>query len=172
MGAVLKNPGPGYPAVFSPDRGYRYTLWRDLDVTPTQPGYVMFIGLNPSTADERTDDPTMSRVKGFARSWGYRHVVMMNLFAFRATKPANLKRAADPVGLYNDQWLVRCAEQTALVVCAWGNHGVYQRRDKIVVDLLMRHEIRLHVLDITKTGMPAHPLFLPAKFQPIPWNGY
>ena len=76
---------------FSSCRTYRYVLWRELDAA--NPRYALFIGLNPSTADEVADDPTIRRCKDFARRWGYGAVCVANLFAYRATKPAKLKAA-------------------------------------------------------------------------------
>lgn len=77
-------------AQFSPCRAYRYALWRNRSwesAPKSTKGYIMFIGLNPSTADETKDDPTIRRCLGYCRSWGYIGFVMVNLFAFRATEP-------------------------------------------------------------------------------------
>lgn len=163
---------PGFPAIFSPDRGYRYTLWRENKSRSTPGEYVMFIGLNPSTADERTNDPTLTRVQGFANFWGYHSVVMTNLFAFRATKPADMKRAKKPIGEDNDSWLTQCALSADKVICAWGNTGQYLQRDEDVVALLNRIGVQLYVFDLNRNGTPKHPLFLPANLKPIPWHGY
>ena len=94
--------------IFSPCRRYRYTLWRAWDMF--NPGYVMFIGLNPSTADEVQDDPTIRRCIGYAKEWGYGAFCMTNIFAFRATDPRVMKAQADPVGPENDKWLTECAK--------------------------------------------------------------
>lgn len=95
---------------FSEDRAFRYTLWREWDVDsltgcaddlPHGHQFAQFIGLNPSTADETRDDPTIRRCIGFAKLWGYGALCMTNLFAFRATKPRDMRQAADPIGPEN-----------------------------------------------------------------------
>ncbi len=145
---------------------FRYTLWRRWD--PARP-LVMIIGLNPSTADARQTDPTIRRCIGFARDWGYGGVVVTNLFAFRATYPADLKASIDPVGPRNDAWIRRMARQVSLIVAAWGNDGAWAGRS-VHVQRMLRG--RLHCLRINAGGEPAHPLYLPAGLAPQPWpNG-
>jgi len=89
-------------AKFSTCRKYRYALWRIWD--DSKP-YAMIVGLNPSTADETKNDPTISRCINFSKDWGYGGLCMANLFAFRATKPSVLMSSNDPVGSANDDWL-------------------------------------------------------------------
>ena len=139
-------------AVLSDCRRYRYALWRTWDDTLPR---VMFIGLNPSTADETTDDPTLRRCMGFARDWGYGGVCTANLFAWRATDPADMKAASDPVGPETDDWLRRLADEAALVVAAWGNDGGHLGRSAEVRALLPV----LHCLAMNRSGEPAHPLY-------------
>src|SRR4028119_2392792 len=86
-------------AIFDPTRTYRYALWRTWDAARPP---VAFVLLNPSTADARRDDPTIRRCANFARTWGFGGLEVVNLFAFRATHPTDLKCAADPVGPQND----------------------------------------------------------------------
>lgn len=145
-------------AVFSPDRVYRYELRR----TWGEGGVVAFIGLNPSTADETLDDPTIRRCIGFAKRWGYGHLVMLNLFAFRATDPREMKAAIHPIGPENDKHIVQVARRADLVVCAWGVHGSYQGRDQDVLNILPVHP---QALGVTKDGYPKHPLYLPATAE-------
>ena len=133
-------------------RKYRYALWRTWDDTLP---YVMFVGLNPSTADENTDDPTLIRCMNFAKSWGYGGVCMANLFAFRATDPSLMKTSENPVGRLNNKWLKELASQAGLVVAAWGNDGAYLGRSQKVVNMIPQ----LHCLKINKSGEPAHPLY-------------
>jgi len=147
-------------ANFSRCRRYRYTLWRRWD--PARPA-VMIIGLNPSTADARQDDPTIRRCIGFARDWGYGGLVVTNLFAFRATYPADLKAAADPVGPRNDAWIRRMAGQVEIVVAAWGNDGAWLNRSTRICRMFCD---RLHCLRLNAGGEPAHPLYLPAGLRP------
>ena len=150
-------------ANFSRCGRYRYTLWRRWDVD--RPA-VMIIGLNPSTADARQDDPTIRRCIGFARAWGYGGLVVTNLFAFRATYPVDLKAAADPVGPCNDAWIRRMARQVGIIVAAWGNDGAWLQRSARVRRMLAG---RLHCLRLNAGGEPAHPLYLPARLAPRRW---
>ena len=155
---------------FSPCRKYRYTLWREfepeLEATACFNLFAMFIGLNPSTADDDQDDPTIRRCIGFARSWGYGSLVMTNLFAWRATLPDDMKKAADPVGPENDIWLTLLAknQSVGVIVAAWGANGSYLHRDEHVKRLIPN----LQYLRITKTGHPEHPLYLPKNLLPKP----
>lgn len=92
------------PATFDRQRVYRYTLWRRWSEGER---YVQFICLNPSTADETNDDPTMRKCVKFAQTWGYDALCMTNLFAYRATDPRVMKAALDPIGFGNNRWLLR-----------------------------------------------------------------
>lgn len=126
----------------------------------------MLIGLNPSTADAKRDDPTIRRCIGFARAWGFGGVWVLNLFAFRATYPEDLKAAADPVGPNNDRWLRRVARECPRVVACWGNDGAFLARSERVQALLGP---RLEVLRMNASGEPAHPLYLPGNLHPKTW---
>ncbi len=149
-------------------RLYRYTWWPD-DFCDSAPGrYVQFIGLNPSTADEKTRDPTVRRCIAFARAWGFSGLCMTNLFAFRATDPADMKRALRPVGPDNDHWLTTIAAGAGKVIAAWGNHGTHQGRDYRVRTIL-KGVCELHYLKITSSGCPSHPLYLPKSLTPPVW---
>ena len=141
---------------------YRYALWRVWD---TALPLVAFIGLNPSTADDRTDDPTIRRCVGFAKSWGYGGLRMFNLFAFRATDPAEMKAAADPFGPENVHALCD-GTRGILTVAAWGNHGSFKGADKSARVLIHG----MHILKLTKQGQPAHPLYLRKDLRPILWD--
>ncbi len=149
-------------AVLSLCRNYRYALSRVWD--SSQP-YVLFIGLNPSTADETEDDPTIRRCLGFAKSWGYGGLVMANLFAWRATNPADMKQQDDPIGEKNDAWLVELARHAGVVVAAWGNDGSFRQRSAQIQALLPD----LHYLKLNGTGEPAHPLYLKQTLRPVHW---
>lgn len=158
--------------VFSPDRAYRYTLWREWEgmFPATRPGYVCFIGLNPSTADETINDPTIRRCIGFAQQWGYGALCMANLFAFRATDPREMMGAADPVGPDNNQWLLNCTVEADMIIAVWGVNGAYQNRDRQVKVLLKGG--RIHCLGLTQDGFPRHPLYMPSSAKPtIYWSG-
>lgn len=157
----------GNTAEFSPCRQYRYSLWRDLCLLqPVLPGYVLFIGLNPSTADETLNDPTIRRCIGFTESWGYGKLCMANLFAFRATDPRDMKATADPIGALNDSYLVDLANNANLIVAAWGAHGSFMNRADTVKSMINN----LHYLRLTKGGFPEHPLYLPKALTPQKWQ--
>lgn len=147
--------------VFSGDRLYRYTLWREWDAALP---YCQFIGLNPSTADETTNDRTICRCIQFSKDWGFGALCMTNLFAWRDSKPVNMKRVRDPIGDENDEWLVKIASEAGIVVACWGNDGRHLYRNVKVKRLIPK----LHCLDITKKMQPEHPLYLKSDLKPIP----
>jgi hypothetical protein len=149
-------------AVFSPCRKYRYVLWRGW-AENWAANYLMFIGLNPSTADERINDPTVRRCIGFARDLGYSGLCMTNLFSYRATNPKDMFAEPEPIGLENDQYLVDHATQAEMVIAAWGCHGKHLNRDAQVINMLSN----LYCLKLTKGGSPQHPLYLPRELKPI-----
>jgi len=128
--------------------------------------YAMFVGLNPSTADEVNDDPTVRRCIGYAKRWGFGGLCMTNIFAYRATDPAVMKAQRDPVGRGNDRALVRMATQAGIVVAAWGVHGTHLERERRVLSLLPE----LHCLGLTKDRHPRHPLYVRGDQPPIPLN--
>ena len=125
---------------------------------------VMIIGLNPSTADETGNDPTITRCISFARSWGYGAVCVTNLFGFRATAPSELKAYHDPIGKENDAWVHEMAKGAAITVAAWGNHGKFLNRSLEILPSLDQ----LHCIKMNKSGEPAHPLYLKAELKPVP----
>jgi hypothetical protein len=132
---------------------YRYALWRRW-----APGaQVLFVMLNPSTADQQKDDPTIRRCIGFAVSWGYGALAVGNLFAFRTPSPSILRQAAHPVGRANDRWLRRLAAESSRVIAAWGNQGSFLGRDAQVCGFLGP----LYALSVTQQGQPRHPLYVP-----------
>lgn len=159
-------------AHFSPCRTYRYALWRTWDA---ESGHVMFIGLNPSTADETADDPTIRRCIAFAKAWGYGGVYMLNLFALRATDPKDMLRAKDPDGPENLNWLAEYHERAGKTIAAWGVHGSHRYQD-FTVSRLPRvgpHAKSRYVgddlwcLGRTKDGYPRHPLYVKGDVEPV-----
>ena len=140
-------------ANFSSCRKYRYSLSRIWD---KQKKFVLFIGLNPSTADEEMDDPTIRRCSGYAQKWGYGGFMMVNLFAYRTTLPSNLKKVKYPVGSENDKYIVKLSKKADITVAAWGDNGNLYSRDKQILSLVPN----LMCLKINKSGQPAHPLYL------------
>ena len=140
-------------AVLSGDGRYRYALHRQWNATkPT----VLFIGLNPSTADHRVDDRTIRRCVQFARSWGFGQLAMANLFALRTSSPRALRCDSNPVGPRNDRWIRQLIGEAEEVVVAWGDHGAYLARDRAVLAML----VRPRCLGLSKLGHPRHPLYL------------
>lgn len=147
-------------ATFSPCRKYRYALVR---VWNESLPHATFIGLNPSTADEQADDPTVRRCIGFARAWGFGSVALGNLFALRATDPKYLLRVSDPVGPENDAWILRLQQESDFVVAAWGCHGRIRDRGNQVAKTL----IQPYCLGLTRSGAPRHPLYLRGDTKPF-----
>lgn len=164
----LTDPFPGTftGADFSPCRKYRYTLWRIWGKQPV----CMFTMLNPSTADEVKNDPTVERCERRARMWGYGGLFVTNIFALRSTDPKALYDCDDPVGPDNDEAILTCAKKAGLVVCAWGSHGLLNGRGEAVRRLLASH-VDLHYLKLSvTTGQPGHPLYIGYSVEPKPWS--
>jgi hypothetical protein len=146
-------------AKFSECGKYRYGLWRKWD--DTKP-CIMFIGLNPSTATDTMDDPTIRRVKKFAKDWGYGGVYMCNLFAFISAYPVDLKTCADPIG-ENDKWLVLFSLLCKDVLFAWGNFKEATDRARKVSASFPNAVC----LGFNKNGTPKHPLYVAAKTKQV-----
>jgi hypothetical protein len=117
--------------------------------------------LNPSTADEVALDPTIRRCVGFSRMWGCTAIEIVNLFALRCTDPGALREHDDPVGPGNDVAILKAARGAHVMVAAWGSHGYLLDRAQYVWDLLRSQGVTMKRLGLTKTGEPAHPLYLP-----------
>lgn len=151
---------------FSEDRVYRYTLahiWHKRDPV------LAVIGLNPSTADENTLDPTLTRIKDFTNRWGYGGFVMLNLFAARATQPRVMKRMKDPVGPENDKWIRKAVQKADAVWVCWGNHGDFMNRDREVLRMLAAMRITPAAVKVTQLGQPMHPLYVPKDTRAFPY---
>jgi hypothetical protein len=151
-------------ADFSEDRTYRYALkirWAD---GPN----ATFIGLNPSTADEFQDDPTIRKCKGFASRWGCGGIVMLNLFAYRATKPSDMKKAVDPIGPENTSTYLggHSYVNHGPTVACWGRHGTFLNRGELIKERVPL----LWCLGTNSDGTPCHPLMLPYTTKLIPFN--
>jgi hypothetical protein len=164
-------------AVLSQDGVYRYSLvrmWpagcREDDGGATTS--VLFVLLNPSTADAEKDDPTIRRLLGFARIWGMNMVEVVNLFALRATDPVALNRHPDPVGPLNDEYIAAGLDRAGAVVCGWGAQPDLGGRDRHVHDLLWaRAKVPITCLGTTKEGHPRHPLYLRNDAVRVPYHG-
>lgn len=155
----------GFGAVFSRCGSWRYLLWR----MHHPRGRLLGIGmLNPSTADEHGNDPTIARCHRLARRLGFPGLVVWNLFALRATDPAALRQTADPAGPDNDAAIDLALALGARTVLAWGNHGALGGRGAAVLARCAASEARLATLGLTLRGEPRHPLYLPGDVRPRP----
>lgn len=178
MSDVVSAHGIG-SAAYSPDRKYRYHLRREL---AWQPGLfqlahekLVVIMLNPSTATETDNDPTVRRMIGFAERERCGALEVLNVYSWRATDRRELLRVDDPVGPENDQWIIDTVSTATLVVAAWGAYpyeSVPGGRDRVarVVDLVRWNcTAHLSALHVTKHGFPGHPLYLPGSAALRPW---
>lgn len=153
-------------AVISDCGTYRYRLWRRWNDRPV----CCFVMLNPSTANAEQDDPTIRRCIGYARGWGFGGLDVVNLFAFRATDPASLLAAHDPIDPENDRHLREAAWDAGAVVCAWGAYGRYLGRSEAVCEMLDAAGIPLRALKVTRGGEPGHPLYLRNDARLVPYS--
>ena len=145
-------------AEFSNSRKYRYALWRIWD---DKKPMIMFIGLNPSTANESDDDPTIRRVKRFAYDWGYGGVYMCNCFSYISTNPNYLKDFNTTVT--DNAWIYLFAAKCAAKVFAWGNFKIAEERGKELSGFFPE----ALCLGKNKNGSPKHPLYIAANTKPI-----
>lgn len=150
-------------ATLSACRRYRYLLTRSWN--PSAPT-VLFIGLNPSTADAEHDDATSRICMRYAQRWGFGTLLLANLFAWRATQPADLFAAARPIGPRNNHTLRALQAQAQLVICAWGAHGTHLGRDRAVLEMLHAP----HCLTRLRGGQPGHPLYKRMDLLPTPYR--
>lgn len=160
---------------FSPCEKYRYTLTHSWDkeklFVPRQPRAaekrIMWIGLNPSVANEDQLDPTLRRIRAFSHNWGFRSFVMTNLFAYRATLPRDMLLQTDPVGPENNLFLASEAMFAEMVIACWGTHGSHLARDMTVRKLI---DAPLFCLGVNDDFSPRHPLYVPGAQKPIPYT--
>ena len=167
----------GHRAIWSDDKRHRFILWRDWGPQPLR-NFVQIIGLNPSTADETENDPTLRRVITFAKRMGYGGLVMTNLFSYRSTDPEALYDLpdADLLPPANDEFLRDVARYARRVIAAWGTHGNYKGRGEQVAEMLANDGVPLLCLGNdkdqgrNKDRTPKHPLYLPgdAELWPYP----
>ena len=152
-------------AVYSDCEQYRYLLTRTWG-----PGSrALFVMLNPSTATEVQNDPTVERCERRARALGHGAFRVTNIFAFRATDPKVMRAAADPVGPGNDAAILGSLDWADVVVCGWGNHGLHLHRGAQVTALLRQSGAALFHLGLTGQGQPRHPLYIGYHHKPQPW---
>lgn len=145
-------------AIFSDDRKDRYALWRIWDKSKS---FIMFIGLNPSTANEHKNDPTLTRVIKFANNWGYGGVYMMNLFSFVTAYPEELQINEDLLEK-NNQWLNTISIKCDKIIFAWGSFKQAEERSKYILE-----RFKGFALEINKDGSPKHPLYVKSNIEPV-----
>lgn len=144
-------------AKFDRSKRYRFSLQR---IWQPELELATFVMLNPSTADHVKNDPTITRCINLSRSWGFGGINVVNLFAYRTSSPAHLRKIARPVGKENDRHIETNAANSARVILAWGNHGSWRGRNEEVLNLLS--DFDLWCIGSTRTGQPKHPLYSPA----------
>jgi len=152
-------------ALYSPCESYRYLLRRDWGHGP----HLLYILLNPSTATEERNDPTLERCERRARALGFGGFAVANIFAFRATDPALLRTAQDPIGPGNDTIMAEASAVAGMVLCGWGHHGAYAGRGSVARQMLHTADATLWCLGLTRAGHPRHPLYLSYRTAPRLW---
>ncbi|MBF9042769.1 DUF1643 domain-containing protein [Rhodobacterales bacterium HKCCE4037] len=155
-------------AVYSDCELYRYSLTRVWDAGGKR---ALFIMLNPSTATEVQNDPTVERCERRARALGFGAFRVLNIFAWRATDPRDMRAAGDPVGPENDAAILGSLDWADAVICAWGTHGAHLGRGPAVEALLRAAGVEMLHLGLSKEGHPKHPLYIGYKVQPEVWHG-
>jgi hypothetical protein len=154
-------------AEYSDCETYRYSLTRVWDGGGRR---AVFIMLNPSTATEVQNDPTVERCERRARALGFGAFRVLNIFAYRATDPRDMRAALDPVGPDNDAAITQSLPWADQIICAWGTHGAHLGRGAQVKALLRRYDAPLYHLGLSKDGHPKHPLYIAYHVQPMPWG--
>jgi len=154
-------------ATFSKCLKYRYSLTRMWDETAPRCSYIM---LNPSKADEVKNDPTVERCERRARRLGFGSFRVVNIFAFRATDPADLKRAKRPEGAENLQNILDAARWGDMILAAWGAHGDHRDQGAKCARALLETGKAIHHLGLTKYGHPRHPLYVSYAQEPALWH--
>ena len=161
-----RNGGTESRAVYSDCERYRFELTRTWDPAGRR---VLFVMLNPSTATEVQNDPSVERCERRARALGYGAFRVCNIFGWRETDPRKMRAVPDPVGAANDAAIVEGCRWADDVVCAWGSHGAFLGRGPAVEALMRATGRRLHHLGLTKEGHPRHPLYIAYARLPTPW---
>ena len=154
-------------AEYSDCEKFRYSLTRIWDSAGRK---ALFVMLNPSTATEVQNDPTVERCERRARHMGFGAFRVCNIFAFRATDPKDMRAAHDPNGPLNDAAIKDAAHWADQIICAWGTHGEHLMRGPAVEDLLRSTQFPLYHLGLSKAGHPKHPLYISYETKPTLWE--
>lgn len=147
-------------AVLSYDKKYRYALWRRWDPTLKT---IMFIMLNPSTADETKNDPTIHKCMEYAKRWGYGTLLVGNVYAYRSSDPRVLSTIQNPIGELCDSYIYEMAKHSDMIIAAWGNNIISDNR----VNAIRAITGKLYCLEKSKSRHPKHPLYLRKTLKPI-----
>lgn len=151
-------------AMFDAARRYRYRLWRRWSDGPL----IVWMMLNPSTADERDPDPTLTRCRNFSAQWGFGSLEIVNVYAFRSAHPKDLWTIDDPVGPLNDKIIENAFRRADKLMLGWGNNAKSHDVARVCA-IMNRVGIEPFCLKITEQGQPWHPLYLAADTEPIVW---
>lgn len=143
---------------FSEDKKYRYYLKREFK--PNAKKFLVFIMLNPSTANEEYNDPTVERCQNHAINKNYEGMIVLNIFAYRTTDPKKLLEIKNPIGEKNNETIIETIKKHKDIICAWGNHGKILERSEEVKKILKENRARTQAFQITKVGEPKHPLYV------------
>ena len=154
-------------AVYSDCERYRYSLTRTWDAAGRK---ALFVMLNPSTATEVQNDPTVERCERRARTLGFGAFCVTNIFAWRDTDPRKMRAAADPIGPENDRTILAFTDWADQIICAWGTHGAHLNRGAQMETLLRATGRPLYHLGLSKAGHPKHPLYIAYETQPELWE--
>jgi hypothetical protein len=149
---------------------YRYTLAR---VWHNHKSSALVVMMNPSTATETTNDPTIAKITRMVKRWddgAYGALMVGNTFAYRATDQSRLLEVEDPIGPDNNEWLMKMAKDAQIVVLAYGTpkHKKLRSRGEEVYEMLK--PFNPHILRLSKNNIPYHPLYLPENIVPQPWE--
>lgn len=154
-------------AAYSVCERYRYHLTRTWEPAGQK---ALFVMLNPSTATEVQNDPTVERCERRARALGFGAFRVTNIFAWRDTDPRAMKRAADPVGPANNAAILDGCTWADRIIAAWGTHGAHLSRGPVVEALMRNTGQTIYHLGLSQSGHPKHPLYIAYSQQPLPWH--
>jgi len=153
-------------AIYSPCEAYRYSLTRIWEPSGKR---ALFIMLNPSTATETQNDPTVERCERRSRTLGYGAFRVTNIFAYRATDPKVMRAQTDPIGPENMKTIAQSCDWATDIICAWGTHGEHMSQGPAVEKLLRDKRVSTKHLGLSKAGHPKHPLYIGYATQPMIW---
>lgn len=157
-------------AVLSADQNYRYCLLRRWDTNVQSDDTILWVMLNPSTADAMEDDATIAKITKFSKTWGYSALTVVNLFAWRSRDPTDLTRADDPVGPDNAKWIENWMTVSNMTIAAWGASFPTSMKVHVAKQALWLKDQGAYTMGLTKNGHPRHPLYLPDSTMNRRWE--